>query len=175
MRSWQASSRRHPSSTTGWTQPRPACPWILRPRPRSIAAIKAQPSSLSSGTMSNAPFPNGIPGIEVPSNQPDVSVTTNQYQSTSPPAPIPPYAPMEGTANSAAQGSDLHVLVYVEAGGGNNPALYEMWDGLDGGPWTVGSNALWANATSNALTPQGNGTPTPRDCPYRHCCSMPTR
>ena len=111
------------------------------------------------GNMSNAPFPNGIPGIEVPSNQPDVSVTTNQYQSYFTSAPIPPYAPIEMTAYSASQGSDLHVLVYVEAGGGNNPALYEMWDSvLNGTAWTVGSNALWSNANGNALTPQGNGT-----------------
>lgn len=112
------------------------------------------------GNMSNAPFPNGIPGIEVPYNQPDVSITTNQYQSYFTSAPIPPWAPIEETAYSAvSQGSDLHVLVYVEAGGGNNPALYEMWDSvLNGALWTVGSNALWSDANSNALTPQGNGT-----------------
>jgi hypothetical protein len=47
----------------------------------------------------------------------------------------------------------------VEAGGGNNPALYEMWDSVvNGTSWTVGSNALWSDANSNALTPQGNGT-----------------
>jgi hypothetical protein len=109
------------------------------------------------GNMSNAPFPNGIPGIEVPYNQPDVSITTNQYQSYFTSAPIPPYAPIEETAYS--QGSDRHVLVYVEAGGGNNPALYEMWDSvLNGASWTVGSNARWSDANSNALTPQGNGT-----------------
>jgi hypothetical protein len=34
-----------------------------------------------------------------------------------------------------------------------------MWDSvLKGTAWTVGSNALWSNANSNALTPQGNGT-----------------
>jgi hypothetical protein len=51
------------------------------------------------------------------------------------------------------------VLVYLEAGGGNEPALYEMWQGIyQGGSWTDSSNALWPNVTSNALTPQGNGT-----------------
>jgi hypothetical protein len=51
------------------------------------------------------------------------------------------------------------VLVYLEAGGGNEPALYEMWQGIyEGGPWTDSSNALWSDVTSNALTPQGNGT-----------------
>ena len=44
-------------------------------------------------------------------------------------------------------------------GGGNNPALYEMWQGIyEGGPWTDSSNALWPDVASNNLTPQGNGT-----------------
>jgi hypothetical protein len=108
------------------------------------------------GNNSNAPFPNGIPAIEVPYNQADVAVTTTLYQSYFTSAPIPANAPVEGTSNS--QG-DRHVLVYVEAGGGKNPALYEMWQGIyEGGPWTDSSNALWPNASSNNLTPQGNGT-----------------
>ena len=52
------------------------------------------------GNDSNAPFPNGIPAIEVPYNQPDVSVTTTVYQSYFTSGPIPPYAPVEGTSNS---------------------------------------------------------------------------
>ncbi|HTX75715.1 MAG TPA: hypothetical protein VMD29_05860 [Terracidiphilus sp.] len=101
-------------------------------------------------------FPNGIPAIEVPWNQPDVAVTTTQYQSYFTSAPIPPYAPIEGTANSTG---DRHVLVYLAAGNGNNPALYEMWQGIyQGGPWSDSSNALWPNVASNNLTPQGNGT-----------------
>src|SRR6202451_114394 len=108
------------------------------------------------GSNSNAPFPNGIPAIEVPYNQADVSVTTTLYQSYFTSGPIPASAPVEGTSNS--QG-DRHVLVYLEAGGGKNPALYEMWQGIyEGGPWTDSSNALWPNAASNNLTPQGNGT-----------------
>jgi hypothetical protein len=75
------------------------------------------------GNTSNAPFPNGIPAIQVPYNQPDVSVTTTVYQSYFTSGPIPAYAPVEGTSNSTG---DRHVLVYLEAGGGNNPALYEM-------------------------------------------------
>jgi fibronectin type 3 domain-containing protein len=113
------------------------------------------------GNNSGAPFPNGIPAIEVPYNQPDVSVTTNVngYQSYFTSGPIPAYAPIEGTANSVSQGGDGHVLVYLEAGGGNNPALYEMWQGIyAGGPWDDSSNALWPNVASNAMTPQGNGT-----------------
>jgi hypothetical protein len=108
------------------------------------------------GNTSGAPFPNGIPAIEVPYNQPDVPVSTTVYQSYFTSGPIPVYAPVEGTSNS--QG-DRHVLVYLEAGGGNNPALYEMWQGIyEGGAWTDSSNALWPNVAGNALTPQGNGT-----------------
>ncbi len=103
-----------------------------------------------------ANFPNGIPAIQVPSNQPDVSVTTTVYQSYFTSGPIPAYAPVEGTSNSTG---DRHVLVYLQAGGGSNPTLYEMWQGIyEGGPWTDSSNALWPNVASNALTPQGMGT-----------------
>ena len=108
------------------------------------------------GNNSNAPFPNGIPAIEVPYNQPDVPVSTTVYQHYFTSGPIPAYAPVEGTSNSTG---DRHVLVYLEAGGGNNPALYEMWQGIyDAGPWTDSSNALWPNVTSNNLTTQGQGT-----------------
>jgi hypothetical protein len=111
------------------------------------------------GNNSNAPFPNGIPAFEVPYNQPDVSVSTTQYQSYFTSGPIPAYAPIEGTANSVSQGGDGHVLVYVEAGGGNKPAQYEMWQGIyENGPWTDSSNALWPDVTSNDLTMQGKGT-----------------
>jgi hypothetical protein len=108
------------------------------------------------GNNSNAPFPNGIPAIEVPYNQVDVSVTTTVYQSYFTSGPVPANAPVEGTSNSTG---DRHVLIYLEAGGGNNPALYEMWQGIfEGGPWTDSSNALWSDVTTNNLTPQGNGT-----------------
>jgi hypothetical protein len=108
------------------------------------------------GNTSNAPFPNGIPAIEVPYNQADVAVRTTVYQSYFTSGPIPANAPVEGTSNSTG---DRHVLVYLEAGGGNNPALYEMWQGIyEGGPWIDSSNALWPNVSSNALTPQGMGT-----------------
>jgi hypothetical protein len=113
------------------------------------------------GNNSGAPWPNGIPAIEVPYNQPDVTVTTNVngYQSYFTSGPIPAYAPIEGTANSVSQGGDGHVLVYLEAGGGNNPALYEMWQGIyAGGPWDDSSNALWPDVTSNDMTPQEKGT-----------------
>ena len=108
------------------------------------------------GNNSNAPFPNGIPAIEVPYNQAEVSVTTTVYQSYFTTGPIPANAPVEGTSSSTG---DRHVLVYLEAGGGNNPALYEMWQGIyEGGPWTDSSNALWPDVSSNNLTPQEQGT-----------------
>jgi len=78
------------------------------------------------------------------------------YQSYFTSGPIPAYAPVEGTSRSTG---DRHVLVYLEAGGGKNPALYEMWQGIyENGPWTDSSNALWPNVSGDALTQQGNGT-----------------
>ncbi len=105
-------------------------------------------------------LPNGIPAIAVPGDQPDVPVATTQYQSYFTAGPIPPYAPVEGTSVSVAGGGDGHVLVYVEGAGGTPPALYEMWQGIYLGAkgWTDSSNATWSDVTSNALTPQGNGT-----------------
>jgi hypothetical protein len=109
------------------------------------------------GNTSNGVYPNGIPAIEVPYNQALVSVSTTLYQSYFTSGPIPAYAPVESTARDTG---DRHVLVYLEAGGGNKPALYEMWQGIyqSGGSWTDSSNALWPDVTSNALTTQGNGT-----------------
>jgi len=108
------------------------------------------------GNNSDAPFPNGIPAIEVPYNQADVMVSTTVYQHYFSSGPIPAYAPVEGTSDTTG---DRHVLVYLEAGGGNVPALYEMWQGIyENGPWTDSSNALWPDVSSNALTPQGMGT-----------------
>ncbi len=104
----------------------------------------------------DGPFPNGIPAIQVPANQPNVAVSTTVYQSYFTTGPIPAYAPVEGTSNSTG---DRHVLVYVQAGGSSKPALYEMWQGIyENGPWTDSSNALWPDVSGNALTPQGNGT-----------------
>jgi hypothetical protein len=101
-------------------------------------------------------FPNGIPAFQVPYNQPNVAVSTTMYQSYFTSGPIPPNAPVEATAFDTG---DRHVLIYRQAGGGNPPALYEMWQGIyQGGPWTDSSNALWPDVSSNNLTPQGNGT-----------------
>jgi hypothetical protein len=109
------------------------------------------------GNSSNAPFPNGIPAIEVPASQPSVPVTTTMYQSYFTQAPIPAYAPVEGTSVSTG---DRHVLVWRQGAGSQTPSLYEMWIGAYQGNsgWTDGSNAFWPDTGSNALTPQGNGT-----------------
>ncbi len=110
------------------------------------------------GDTSNAPFPNGIPVITVPATQPNVPVKTTQYQSYFTSGPIPSYAPVESTANSSG---DRHVLVYRQAGGTQPPALYELWQGVFDpatSGWTDASNALWPDTTSNALTPQDEGT-----------------
>ena len=101
-----------------------------------------------------ANFPNGIPAIQVPYSQPDVSVATTEYGSGFSSGPIPEYAPVEGTANSTG---DRHVLVYLEQGGGNNPALYEMWQGIyEGGPWTDSSNGYFSNTSTNGLEAGGS-------------------
>jgi hypothetical protein len=101
-------------------------------------------------------FPNGIPAWQVPYNQPTVKVTTTVYQSYFTSGPYPANAPVEGTSRSTG---DRHVPIYLQAGGGNKPALYEMWQGIyESGPWSDSSNALWPDVTSNALTPQGMGT-----------------
>jgi len=134
------------------------------------------------GYAGNGQFPNGIPAIEVPYNQPLVNVITFRpaFQcyfgvlynlnpckasgSAGPTrVPIPPYAPQEGTANQVGPpGSyigDGHVIVYLEAGGGHKPALYEMnWAPLVTGTWEDVGNALWPDVTSNYMTPQGGGT-----------------
>ena len=107
---------------------------------------------------------NGIPTIEVPCSRSHVSVTTisGGYQSYFTSGPIPPYAPIEGTATNVDPYNyigDGHVLVYQEAGCGNPASLWELFEGeASGGGWLDKSNALWSNVGSNNLTPQGMGT-----------------
>lgn len=109
------------------------------------------------GNTSGAPFPNGIPAVSVPASQASVPVSTTMYQSYFSAAPIPSYAPIEGTAASTG---DRHVLVYRQGSSSQPPSLYEMWVGsnLGAAGWSDDSNAMWADTTSNALTPQGGGT-----------------
>jgi hypothetical protein len=108
------------------------------------------------GNTSGGAFPNGIPAFEVPYSQPNVPVKTTVYQHYFKSGPIPANAPVEGTSQSMG---DRHVLIYRDAGGGLNPALYEMWQGIyKNGPWSDSSNALWPDVAGNALTKQGKGT-----------------
>ena len=110
------------------------------------------------GNRGTAPFPDGIPAISVPADQPNTPVKTTQYQSYFSAAPIPSYAPIEGTANS--QG-DRHILVYRQGKASQAPALYELWIGAfdaKAHAWVDASNAAWPDTASNALTPQDMGT-----------------
>ena len=119
--------------------------------------------------------PNGIPVFSVPHNQPQVAVSTTVYQSYFTSGPIPWNAPVQGTSNSWG---DRHVIIYLQANGNQQPALYEMWmaqyqggskpqaAAVSNGPWTDGSNALWPNVGTDALTPQGKGTSDAAGLPY---------
>ena len=136
------------------------------------------------GALPNGYQPNGIPFIVVPYNQPTLPVTTDIYTAyfgtfsggdtdtctgpCPPTAPIPAYAPIEGTALSGLlQDSDMHVLVVQQPNGTSPPSLWEMWVGVyTGGAspfWTDGGNVLWPNignsgAGAYAMIPQGVGS-----------------
>jgi hypothetical protein len=77
-------------------------------------------------------------------------------------APIPPYAPIEDTANGVGQ--DQHVPVIVEAGGGNPCQEFDMWQSTWEGTYWNNHAELWLpniSATgTNALKMnyQGNGS-----------------
>ena len=102
----------------------------------------------------------GIPFLRVPNNQPNVPVTVNEYQSYFTSAPIPSYAPVEGTSNSTG---DRHVAVLQTGNNGNGNGghckLWEMYHSVaDGrGGWTAGSNATW-DLDSYDMLPQDNGS-----------------
>jgi hypothetical protein len=144
-----------PSFTIEWTQPRPACPWILPPR-RLCTALFARSRSSRSSVMSMPTFRMEYRPLKF--------LTTSRTYRSQPPYinPISPpvrFPRMHRSKAPATRREIRHVLVYLEAGGGNKPALYEMWQGIyEGGPWTDSSNALWPDVTSNDLTPQGQGT-----------------
>jgi hypothetical protein len=70
----------------------------------------------------------GIPYIVVPWDQPMVPVTVLHANQAKPSssfsaAPIPPYMPVEGTAND---NGDRHILIYQQAGGGKPSQLWQM-------------------------------------------------
>ncbi|HEY0265041.1 MAG TPA: Ig domain-containing protein [Granulicella sp.] len=107
--------------------------------------------------------PVGMPFMKVPENQGHVPVATTLYQSYFTSAPVPSYAPIEGTSNSPG---DRHILI-VQSNGAENPcSLWEMWEakytGGNSTGWTDGSNAYWQNLGSIGsgayeMLPQGKG------------------
>ncbi len=89
----------------------------------------------------------GIPYVVVPVTQPKVPMVFDYSEdSDSGPYPIPPDAPIEGTAKSTG---DRHVLV-LDA---THQLLYETWDSHYTGPsWHCGSGAIF-DLTTNQLRP----------------------
>jgi Putative Ig domain len=104
-----------------------------------------------------SPNPNGIPFIQVPANQPPVSMTWLLYGDESDPSPypFPANAPIEGSANAGAD-SDRHALVVQMAGGGQPCKLYETWQATynGNGTWNASNGAMW-DLSSNNLRPFG--------------------
>lgn len=124
--------------------------------------------------------PAGFIPIEVPYNQAGVNVTVTCYQfyfgagSTTLPncgggtgnpdtctgacpstAPIPPYQDIQDST-ACGTGCDSHSITWVEPGGGNPGALYEMDQAVPNSlptptSWTATSNALWANTATNTM------------------------
>lgn len=120
------------------------------------------------GPSTVANMPNGIPAIEVPQNQPFAPVgavnrSGTQYFRS---APIPAYAPVEGTLNSVENsGNDMHVLVFLEADPGHPPSLYELYGygefgkgGFNGSEWLNTYQGYWPDANTNVLARQGHGS-----------------
>jgi hypothetical protein len=89
----------------------------------------------------------GIPFVVVPGTQPTVPMVFEYAGDSDPgPYPIPPNAPIEGTAASTG---DRHVLVLDQ----DNQRLYETWSSYYVGPgWRCGSGAIF-DLTSNRLRP----------------------
>ncbi len=89
----------------------------------------------------------GIPYVVVPGTQPKVPMVFDYADDSDPgPYPIPPDAPIEGTASSTG---DRHVLVLDS----DNRRLYETWDSHYTGPgWHCGSGAIF-DLITNQLRP----------------------
>ena len=92
----------------------------------------------------------------MPYNQPDVSVSTTVYQSYFTAGPIPPYAPVEGTAIRLATG--MCWSIWRRAAETIRRCTRCGRGFTKSGPWTDSSNALWPDAAGNNLTTQGEGT-----------------
>jgi len=94
--------------------------------------------------------PIGIPYVDVPGTQPQVSVTFEYADESDPgPYPVPASAPIEGGPNSDG---DRHVLV-VDRG---HCILYELYYAFPqpDGSWQAGSGAIF-DLKSHALRPAG--------------------
>ncbi len=95
--------------------------------------------------------PIGIPFVDVPGDQPLVTITYTAYGNESDPGPfpIPADAPIEG---GPASDGDRHVLVLER----ENCILYELFYAFPqgGGGWAASSGAVF-DLNSNALRPDG--------------------
>jgi len=133
------------------------------------------------GALPDGYQPNGIPFLVVPYDQATLPVNTDVYGAyfgtdyvpgnpcVSPcpaTAPVPWYAPIEGSSN-AGLSTDMHVLIVQQAGGGNPSSLWEMWQGVYTGgaspSWTDSGNVVWANigntgTGADAMIPQDYGS-----------------
>ena len=107
----------------------------------------------------------GIPFVVVPSSQPLVTVTFNQYPAESDPGPgcmltgagcypFPPDAPVEGGNLSTG---DRHVVALLADPTNHNCTLYEVWRGFkdaNDNNWTAANGAVF-NLYSDTLRPDG--------------------
>ena len=111
----------------------------------TIGASTGMHADFGSGTWEGGPI--GIPFVNVPGTQPNVTINFIAYPGESDPGPypIPPDAPVEW-------GSDHHVLV-IETG---NCVLYELYHAVyqPDGSWNADSGAIFP-LNSNALRPDG--------------------
>ncbi len=111
------------------------------------------------------PYPDGIPFIRVPYNQPPLSMTFSLYgdESDAPNGwsssyvttyPFPANAPIEATANNEALGGDGHVLILQTAGGGQPCKLWEVWQAVhnSNGTWSSSNGAYWDLSSNNLRT-----------------------
>ena len=98
---------------------------------------------------SNSPI--GIPYIDVPGSQPDVTVTFVSYPGESDPGPypVPANAPIEGGPDASG---DRHVLVLDR----DNCILYELFYAFPqgNGSWEAANGAVY-DLSSHALRPDG--------------------
>jgi hypothetical protein len=124
--------------------------------PAAPIPVVYQPSTIKPFFGSDAsPYPNGIPFIQVPYNQPLVKMTWLLYGDESDPSPypFPADAPIEGSANAGVN-SDRHALVLQTAGGGQPCKLWEAWQAAYNGDttWNASNGAAWNLGSDNLRT-----------------------